>query len=230
MASQKRIEDASEKIDGVRKDFSTHPLSFNDLIKRMSDQLVLVTRDHIWSSKPLEVFQQEGVDCDVALFVRDLREAIPPNITLPDQASTFIELVTKVRDCAALLKTSEALRKSDPNQFEKALIDAGVLQKIQYEGYPEYKLNPKYIALFQHCDGKRLAAHLENTLFFFFRSNAAAAFDHQAFRDNVSGRLIDSSQMSSDEMYKFILGLKPVHPAKDEDDKAQPTLSRPKLY
>ncbi len=200
MANQKRIADAGEKIDGARKDFYTNPLSHTDL-EQMNDQekLVLVTRDHIWPSKPLEAFQKEGVDCDVALFVRGLRKAVPPNIMVPDQAPTFIELVTKVRDCAALLKTSEAIIKSNPSQFQRALVDAGILQSIQYDGCTEYKLTPKYKELLQHCEASGLAVYLKHTYNFYFCSN------YDALHGNASGPWIYPSQMNSNEMYEFIL-------------------------
>lgn len=210
MASQERIEDAGEKIGGARKDFYKNALSQADLEQMNNQEKVeFITRDNIWPSKPLEVFQQEEVDCDVALFIRALRNAIPKQITDPDHAATFYEFVAKLRDSVTHLKTSDEIniRAGEPSQLEKALIGADIFHLLQsqdpFENHTECRLSQQYKTLLQsYPKGCKLGLHLENLPSFFARSKAS--YNHHALWDEDKDTWLFPSRMNSKEMYEFI--------------------------
>lgn len=198
-----RIEDAGEKIGGARKDFYAKSLSHSDLEEMNErEKLELVTRDNIWPRKSMDEFREEGIDCRVALFVNALRKDLPPKISDPAHAAAYIELVTKVRDCAAELSVPEDVTVGSHSPFEAALQREGVVD-VTDNGYSISRaVKTEYqAALRGDPKGWRfIGSYLMSPSRAYWR--AKALYDGHSFR--VGDEWVSPSKMDSEELYAFI--------------------------
>lgn len=236
---RQRIEDAGEKIGGARKDYYAKALTRADLAE-MNDRekLELVTRDNIWPRKSLSEFRDEGVDCRVALFVNAIRKDIPSTITDPAHSDIYIDLVSKLRDCAARLQSPEELAYISGTErwtpFELMLKEAGILDlEVRHDSIGRGLGDRFSEFLFQSPQYRRFS---QNYIYDSPRGyrRAKSTYDGHSFR--VEDIWVSPSKMDSEELYAFIEQRQASSNAKRartmagrEEDESKQYLSRPHL-